>query len=208
VDREVAFQGTNYYLLPIKHCDKQGCAIKYYARDLSGGNMLLVQMLMVNEKDGSVLDRDLYLANDGVTFGTDKDGNAYLLKGGLKMTAGNPSLQITQVGEAEVQARQAQVAAEAAQTAHARALAEEQLRQQMATQNPKKRMIGTRVCQSRGIWVAIGYTEAVSPDNGKIQIRIADEQGANAPSIHPGGFQPSIIWDDPTIWELCDRATP
>lgn len=76
---------------------------------------------------------------------------------------------------------------------------------------PVMRQIGTRICrvsidsalQSEIRFV--GFTEGVSPDNGKIQIRVSSASIVGAQNLSPGGFQPHIIWDDPMNWSLCDR---
>lgn len=60
--------------------------------------------------------------------------------------------------------------------------------------NPKKSQIGAEVCQDRSgdRWLTAGYTESVSPDNGKIQVRVVS-----------GPARGEILWEDPTDWELC-----
>jgi len=70
--------------------------------------------------------------------------------------------------------------------------------------NNQKREIGTKLCKRAGRTTFIGYTERVSPDNGKIQIRVAAQVLTSAPSLSAGGFEGSIIWDDPTGWDLCN----
>jgi hypothetical protein len=68
---------------------------------------------------------------------------------------------------------------------------------------PLVRKIGARICQERvpGI-IYIGYVEAVADE--KVQIRIADAQFRGNPAVHPGGFSPTIIWDSPMQWDLCE----
>lgn len=68
----------------------------------------------------------------------------------------------------------------------------------------EKSKIGARICRIEGSIRYIGFTEAVSPDNGKIQIRVADAQLGGREGSRPGGFQPSIIWDNPDRWDLCE----
>lgn len=67
-----------------------------------------------------------------------------------------------------------------------------------------KQKIGTRICRIESGIRYVGYTEAVSPDNGKIQIRVADAHFDGHPRSHPGGFQPSILWGNPDDWDLCE----
>lgn len=69
---------------------------------------------------------------------------------------------------------------------------------------PKKREIGARLCQIRGAYRYIGFTEALSPDNNKVQIRVARAELATSPSVQPGGFEQHVIWDDPNRWSLCE----
>ena len=68
----------------------------------------------------------------------------------------------------------------------------------------EKRKIGARICRIDGGIRYVGFTEGVSPDNGKIRIRVADAQLGGHASSTLGGFQPSIIWDAPDRWELCE----
>lgn len=67
-----------------------------------------------------------------------------------------------------------------------------------------KTKIGARVCRADGAIQYIGFTEGVSPDTGKIQIRVADAMIGGRAGSRPGGFQPTIIWDAPDNWEICE----
>lgn len=73
-----------------------------------------------------------------------------------------------------------------------------------ANSRDDKSKIGARICQDNGGVRYVGFTEGVSDDTGKIQIRIADAMVGGNPRMRPGGFQPSIIWDTPDAWELCE----
>lgn len=73
-----------------------------------------------------------------------------------------------------------------------------------ANSRDDKSKIGARICQENGGIRYVGFTEGVSADTGKIQIRIADAMVGGNPRMRPGGFQPSIIWDTPDDWELCE----
>lgn len=65
------------------------------------------------------------------------------------------------------------------------------------------RKIGARICQERGQGIIyIGYVEAIADE--KVKIRIADAQFKGSPNAHPGGFSPSIVWDSPMRWDLCE----
>ena len=74
---------------------------------------------------------------------------------------------------------------------------------------PQIRKIGAQICQ-RGIVrvgyepikvVSVGYVEGITDD--KVQIRISRAYFERNPTVSPGGFSPSIIWDDPMRWDLC-----
>lgn len=69
---------------------------------------------------------------------------------------------------------------------------------------PKKREIGAKLCRITGEYRYIGFTEALSPDNDKVQIRVARAELASSPNVQPGGFEPHLIWDDPNRWSLCE----
>lgn len=69
---------------------------------------------------------------------------------------------------------------------------------------PRKRQIGARLCRDEGRWQFVGFTEGVSPDNGKVQIRVIGQHAAGSPSLQAGGFKEHIIWDAPEAWSLCE----
>jgi hypothetical protein len=56
--------------------------------------------------------------------------------------------------------------------------------------NDAKRNIGARICKG----IVVRFTERVSADTGKIQIRIA------------AGAKETITWEDPTYWDLCEAG--
>lgn len=83
--------------------------------------------------------------------------------------------------------------------------------------------IGARICQDRSAkassrytlnYVYVGYVEALAED--KVQIRVADAIAkASVPNPYAGGitstkstrpddFSPSVIWDSPLNWDLCE----
>ncbi|MBK6726352.1 MAG: hypothetical protein IPG63_03685 [Xanthomonadales bacterium] len=69
---------------------------------------------------------------------------------------------------------------------------------------PLKRRIGTKLCRDRESMTFIGYTEAVSPDLDRIQIRVV-AQTFGPPKHYPvRDYRPEIIWDAPINWRLCD----
>ncbi len=65
---------------------------------------------------------------------------------------------------------------------------------------PLKRRIGTKLCRTENGRTFIGFTEAVSPDMDRIQIRVT--------AAHSGGmpldFREQIVWDAPIGWRLCE----
>lgn len=67
-----------------------------------------------------------------------------------------------------------------------------------------KQKIGARLCQNRAGFVYIGFVEAKSPDSDKVQIRVSDAHSPASQNVKPGGFQPSIIWDHPDRWDMCE----
>ena len=67
---------------------------------------------------------------------------------------------------------------------------------------PLIRKIGTKICKTQNEFIYIGFVENITDD--KIQIRVADAVLAINHSVRPGGFSPSIIWDNPLNWDLCE----
>ncbi|MBK7145620.1 MAG: hypothetical protein IPH76_10625 [Xanthomonadales bacterium] len=69
---------------------------------------------------------------------------------------------------------------------------------------PLKRRIGTKLCRDHKSMTFIGYTEAVSPDLDRIQIRVV-AQTFGPPKHQPvPDYRPEIIWDAPINWRLCE----
>ncbi|MNK67312.1 hypothetical protein D3C87_866450 [compost metagenome] len=65
------------------------------------------------------------------------------------------------------------------------------------------RKVGAKVCQKLGRgMIYVGYVEKIVGE--KVQIRISDAHLNGDPTIRPGGFKPSIIWDSPMNWDLCE----
>jgi len=73
----------------------------------------------------------------------------------------------------------------------------------MIAERPKKRVVGTKVCQRMGPWVIVGFVE--NSTNEKIQIRESSETYITNPQIHAGNFSDKVIWDNPDRWQLCDN---
>ncbi len=102
------------------------------------------------------------------------------------------------------EARRARDEARRAQDLQAQArLAMERMEYKRDNELPRIRQIGSRICRVDSGVRYIGFTEGVSPDNGRIQIRVSDAHADGYPGLRPGGFQSSIIWDDPMNWDIC-----
>lgn len=71
---------------------------------------------------------------------------------------------------------------------------------------PLKTQIGAAICKlQRGVLYE-GFTEAKSPDNNKIRIRIwraSFSSNLQSSQASPPGFKEQIVWDDPDYWQLC-----
>ncbi|WP_299874502.1 hypothetical protein [uncultured Cocleimonas sp.] len=67
---------------------------------------------------------------------------------------------------------------------------------------PYKKKIGAKICTVRDNINYIGYVERIAEE--KVQIRISHAHVVNYPSMSPGGFKPSIIWANVSIWNLCE----
>ncbi|MBS7690728.1 hypothetical protein I0E98_10635 [Pseudomonas lalucatii] len=91
-----------------------------------------------------------------------------------------------------------------------RRVAQEDMRRQhqllASQQKARMRAIGTRVCVDRatqiGVVTYVGYVENVAVE--KVQIRVSQAFFKMAPTLAPGGFQPSIIWDNLSDWRMCE----
>lgn len=82
---------------------------------------------------------------------------------------------------------------------------------------PLVKKIGARICQEKTeseirprysnpfVYVYVGYVESIA--NDKVQIRISDaylKSPMTSQKSRPDGFSPSIIWDSPMNWDLCE----
>jgi len=64
------------------------------------------------------------------------------------------------------------------------------------------RKVGARVCkEGGGDIVYTGYVEKITDDN--LQVRIAEAHFRGNPSLHPGGFTATIVWESSMQWGLC-----
>lgn len=77
-------------------------------------------------------------------------------------------------------------------------------REQDIADRPMKTMIGAKLCRENGGFVETAFTEAVNPYGNKVQLRIVDNSHRGEGRLRPGGWQPSIIWDFPENWRLCE----
>ncbi len=81
----------------------------------------------------------------------------------------------------------------------------EQARQnalQLERDMPMMKKIGTKICKDERRYTHVGYVERVAEE--KIQIRVANIHMKGRPNLQPGGFTPSIIWDYPQNWHVCE----
>lgn len=79
---------------------------------------------------------------------------------------------------------------------------------QLERERPLKSQIGASICKLNGRVLWQGFTEGISPDNGKIQIRIwraSYPDNGRPSSLSPSGFQPAVVWESPDGWKLCEN---
>ncbi len=69
-------------------------------------------------------------------------------------------------------------------------------------QLPQLRKVGTKICQLHGQILYIGFVESITDE--KIQIREVDAVLNEHRNAHLGSFTPTIIWDSPLNWDLCE----
>jgi len=69
---------------------------------------------------------------------------------------------------------------------------------------PKKQEMGARLCRDEGPWRFIAYTEAVSPDNGKLKLRVSKAVSVSNPNRVSPDYREEIVWDAPIRWTLCN----
>ncbi len=74
--------------------------------------------------------------------------------------------------------------------------------QQRIRNRPLVRKIGAHICKQQGAFVYAGYVEHVTDD--RVQIRVASASAKENLYVSAAGFQPSIIWDSPLNWDLCE----
>ena len=68
---------------------------------------------------------------------------------------------------------------------------------------PHVRKIGARICKNENGTTSVGFVEALAEE--KVQIRITESHSQNDQFLKPSSFTPSIIWDDPMNWDLCEK---
>ncbi|MDO8990073.1 MAG: hypothetical protein Q7U91_10620 [Sideroxyarcus sp.] len=67
---------------------------------------------------------------------------------------------------------------------------------------PLIRKVGARICQLQGQILYIGFVESLADE--KLQIRVADAVVNENHNVHLGDFAPSVVWDSPLNWDLCE----
>lgn len=67
---------------------------------------------------------------------------------------------------------------------------------------PFVKRLGTRICQVRGEFLHVGFVEGITED--KIQIRVVEALINSNRSMRLSNFTPTIIWDSPLEWDLCE----
>lgn len=110
----------------------------------------------------------------------------------------------------ERQVKQDQLKMRADSEATVQALWSDAYRQTKLRNMPMVRKIGAKICQTGMVRmgyepvkvVSVGYVERMTDD--KVQIRLSNAYFKSNPTLSPGGFLPSIIWDDPMNWDLCE----
>lgn len=115
-------------------------------------------------------------------------------------------IEVQEPGRVEVRAfetAEVAIAADRAAAERAQAAAFARQRDEQA-KAPLKQQIGARLCKTQDAWQFIGFTEAVSPDTGKIKIRIVDQLRVGTSGVRAGGFQEQITWEHPDQWSLCE----
>ena len=94
------------------------------------------------------------------------------------------------------------------QTDYARRVANQYQSEMAAIQERRKqqlpmvRKVGAKICQLKGQLLYIGFVESLTDD--KIQIRTVDAVVNENHNAHLTSFRPSIIWDSPLNWDLCE----
>lgn len=101
---------------------------------------------------------------------------------------------------------QSQWDAERSRTQFRQFLAEDERQVREEHLAPQKRKIGTKICKQQGATVFIGFTEAVSPDIDRIQIRVVAATNGPPRYVQDSSFREQVLWDNPVNWSLCDAS--
>ena len=193
--RQIRIAGREYVMLPVKTVTMDG--------GQSRGSGSLGSMGACYTADGDFIALDVETGNV-LKRGFLRNKVAAHCGGGARMDWSHSVGSIVDEGDVQIawgrdlvnsETRQAEFKASSAEVA-------EQAGDGLTVS--EKRKIGARICRIEDGIRYVGFTEGVSPDNGKIQIRVAYAHLGGGAGSTPGGFQPSIIWDAPDRWELCE----
>lgn len=88
--------------------------------------------------------------------------------------------------------------------ANADAVRLDALKAEEAKLTPLKKKIGTKLCKVQRSLTYIGFTEAVSPDLDRIQIRVTSATYGPPQHQPVDDFREQILWDEPVNWQLCE----
>ena len=106
-------------------------------------------------------------------------------------------------GEAAIAERKVREEQEQARQERLAAWRQEQQMQELQLSAPGKRQIGATVCTVRNGMGHAGYTEQVSPDTGKIRIRVIRQFDPANGRFLLSSQPEQNVWEDPDNWYIC-----
>lgn len=186
-------------VLPGKHkvrisvC-RNGCVQQYYSFEAKAGLAYIL-------KPGEIEVVDRFNLNNNVETLKQIRGastiSPYYTSDELKLLNAEREKQYDELKQRESELKQRETEAAAAALA---------VVTERRTKNlPLVKKIGARICQEKTEYVYVGYVESIA--NDKVQIRISDSYRKSTTRYQksrPDGFSPSIIWDSPMNWDLCE----
>lgn len=124
-------------------------------------------------------------------------------KGFKRQGSWDGPLVILEAGDAAI-VDQAVVESEQRLLSHLDAIDAAAAKNAEAELSPMKRKIGAKLCKTERRITYIAFTEAVSPDLDRIQIRVSAATYGPPAHLAVADFREQILWDDPINWQLCE----
>lgn len=203
IRREAHVDGRRFALIPWARRQPDARLILEEKKDTAGCRANVQHFAAIDMDTQELHDRTWIFTRSDCDIGDRWDQRFWLAPG-----YSADGFQVRQESASAVAERRAagQRAAQLAEQREHEAKREERRQHEelMQAEAPAKRQIGATVCQKGNVTGYAGYTEQVSPDTGRIRVRIVRHFESSTGRFLMTRPPEENVWDDPDNWYLCD----